>query len=194
MSSFIIWEKQNSTLHFYNNRVEPTQATYDDVNITQLFSLENEYTDSLFVYEYMKIREQIKSVIIHDRIAPRSVTGWFAGFRNCVEFIGLDNIDVSSVRDFCFMFSNCFSIRNLDISTFNWTKAEEMIGMFSGCHQLEKLIVSNDCCFINLHDVSEMFNECYKLKLDCSDWRNLSKTVAMKDFNFDAHNVVSPSF
>ena len=60
------------------------------------------------------------------------------------------------------MFTQCSSLTNLDLSSFDTSKVADMGFMFWSCN---------------------------KLSLDCSHW-NADKVTNHKDFNYNAHKVI----
>jgi len=76
------------------------------------------------------------------------------------------------------MFSNCYSLRELDISNFDTSRVESMYLMFGDCKSLEELDLSNFDTSNN-SDMSLMFENCTNLqKLDLSSF-DTSEVEAM---------------
>ena len=63
------------------------------------------------------------------------------------------------------MFCDCFSLKSLDLSSFNTNNVTNMNHMFGGCKSLESLDLSsfNTC---NVTDTNCMFLLCESLKLE----------------------------
>ena len=87
----------------------------------------------------------------------------FANYDN-VQTIDFGNVfHTDEVESMAGMFSECSSVKNLDLHTFNTSQVESMESMFYGCYQLESLDVSS-------FDTSQvdsmmcMFSECRNLE------------------------------
>lgn len=137
----------------------------------------------------------------------------FRDFKNLKEIYGIGDIDVSNIKNMYCMFSDCNSLKKLDISGWNVSDIECMSSMFCSCFSLEELDISRwnvskvndmvymfknctsletlDVCGWNVSNVENMecmFNGCSSLKeLDVSKW-NVSKVKDMTDM-FDNTNI-----
>ena len=99
-------------------------------------------------------------------------------FSNCKNFnCDLSNWNVSSVEDMSSMFWSCENF-NCDLSNWNVSSVEDMFGMFWSCDNfncdLSKWNVSN------VKNMSSMFQGCYNFNSDLSKW-NVSN---VKDMGF----------
>ena len=103
--------------------------------------------------------------------------------------------------DMSFMFFNCYSLQNLDLSNFNTEKVTNMSNMFSGCSQLQSLDVSNFNTK-NVINMNHMFSGCINLtglnlssftsniNLRCKYMFNLCYKINYIDLsNFDINNT-----
>ena len=115
----------------------------------------------------------------------------FQGDENVKHIIGLEDWDVSNVKNMEYMFWNCETF-NSDLSKWNVSKVTNMTGMFKGCGNfncdLSKWDVSN------VVDMEGMFLDCETFNSDLSKW-NVSNVVDMggmfsycKFFNSDLSN------
>ena len=92
-----------------------------------------------------------------------------------VEFLNVTN----NVTTMTYMFRNCSSLTQLDVSKWDTSKLTNMNNMFNGCKSLTQLDVSN-WNTENVTNMSYMFNNCSSLtQLDVS--------------NFDTRNVTNMS-
>ena len=73
------------------------------------------------------------------------------------EIIGLDKLDTSNVIDMSSMFSGCHSLVSLNVSNFNTSNVTDMSGMFKECSKLESIDVSNFNTS-KVTNMSEMFS------------------------------------
>jgi surface protein len=103
------------------------------------------------------------------------------------------------------MFSECKSLKSLNVSTFNTYKVYDMRGMFSDCSSLESLDVSS-LITKNVEDMCAMFSRCTSLKsLDLSTfdtfnvkdmYRMFENCRSLKSLNissFNTYNVLNMS-
>ena len=62
-------------------------------------------------------------------------------FERCSSLTNLDlsSFDTSKVEDMYFMFGSCSSLNNLDISNFKTQLVEDMSHMFDGCKNVQSL-------------------------------------------------------
>ena len=113
--------------------------------------------------------------------SPKDCTGLFNGY------IHLEKIDfgrVFSTEDavnMAFMFANCSSLIQLDISAFDTSKVENMTGMFYKCSSLSKLDISHFDTS-NVSDMGAMFAYCSaldKLEVNNFDTSNVTDMGAM---------------
>ena len=87
---------------------------------------------------------------------PTSTACWFWDFNALTTFEGLENLKTENVTDMHNMFTRCFSLTSLDLSSFNTENVENMYEMFSECSGLQSL----DFSMLNtgkVKDMSHMF-------------------------------------
>ena len=93
-------------------------------------------------------------------------------FSDCFSLTELDlsNWNIMNVKDLSYIFHYCWSLTNLEISNWNTSNVAKMQGMFTGCSKLSNLNVSNwDTS--NVTNLDTMFLGCESLTdLDVSDW------------------------
>jgi len=102
-------------------------------------------------------------------------------FTNCSSLIELDlsSFETNQVLDMKYLFDNCSSLKKLNFSGFNTSQVTNMSWMFNNCCSLEKLEISS---FVTnkVTDISWMFSKCSKLKeLNLSKF-NTSQVTNMK--------------
>ena len=88
-------------------------------------------------------------------------------FRECSSLINinLSNFNTNNVTNMSGMFYGCSSLTNINLSNFNTNNVTDMSGMFSGCSSLININLSN----FNTNNVTimlGMFDGCKKLKKD----------------------------
>ena len=108
----------------------------------------------------------------------------FSGFKRVKHIIGLENWDVSSVKDMCSMFEGCKNF-NCDLSKWDVGKVTDMYCMFEGCKNfncdLSKWNVSN------VKDMYFMFSGCENFNSDLSKW----DVSSVEDMRYMFHNCKS---
>ena len=129
----------------------------------------------------------------------------FGNCKNMVKINGLEKIDTSEVINMKEMFSDCSSLKELDVSKFNTSQVVNMSDMFHGCTVLTKLDLSNfDTSKVT--DMEWMFDGCMNLKeidlsnFDTSKVTNMDHMFGFCDAlikldlsNFDTSNVTNMS-
>ena len=95
----------------------------------------------------------------------KDMSGMFMG---CEKFNSdLSNWNVSSVGDMRFMFDDCKTF-NCDLSNWNVSGVENMTSMFSGCENFNSNLSKWNVRRVG--DMRCMFNGCEKFNSDLSDW------------------------
>ena len=88
-------------------------------------------------------------------------------FYDCksIKNLDLSNFNSQSITDMSNMFCGCKSLTNLNLSNFDTQNVTNMSGMFDGCKSLKKLDLSNFDTQ-NVTDMSSMFSDCNSLTKD----------------------------
>ena len=115
----------------------------------------------------------------------------FSVYTKVKHIIGLENWDVSNVKNMEGMFSACKNF-NSDLSKWNVSNVENMYGMFAGCQSfnsdLSKWSVSK------VENMESMFDNCKTFNSDLSKWNvsNVENTNGMfmgcENFNCNLSN------
>ena len=103
-------------------------------------------------------------------------------FRKCSKLkniIGIENLDVSKLKNANSMFYMCENLVELDLTNWNTISLENMSYMFYNCSNLKIIKNIENWQLPNIQDVSYMFYECTKLDVDLSNWdlRNIKKSL-----------------
>ena len=103
-------------------------------------------------------------------------------FRKCVKLkniIGIENLDVSALKNANSMFYMCENLVELDLTNWNPILLNSAWNMFSCCSNLKNIKNIENWQLPNIKDVSYMFYECTKLDVDLSNWdlRNIKKSL-----------------
>ena len=113
-------------------------------------------------------------------------------FYQCSSITNLDvsNFDTSKATTMSYMFFGCSNLTKLDVSNFDTSKVTTMSYMFFGCSNLTKLDVSNfDTSKVTI--MSYMFGGCRNLKsLDVSDF-DVSNVSTMECMFAACSNLIS---
>ena len=85
-------------------------------------------------------------------------------FSNCYSLSNLDvsNFHTTKVVDMSYMFSSCIKLSNINLSSFNTSKVKTMHGMFFNCKSLKSLNLSNFDTS-KVIDMNYMFLKCGNL-------------------------------
>ncbi|MBR4678923.1 MAG: BspA family leucine-rich repeat surface protein [Bacteroidales bacterium] len=95
---------------------------------------------------------------------PVMCTGWFSGFVNLTEVVGInENFNSSKVYWYYYMFSGCRSLKTLDLSGLNTSSAANMVNMFAGCDNIQAIYVGEGWNTDNVTSSNGMFDYCNKL-------------------------------
>ena len=107
-------------------------------------------------------RKKITKVSIVNKIQPVSTALWFHGCENLESITGLEYLDTSKVTNMSHMFSECYELTELDLSTFNTASVTNMSHMFYDCDNLVNLNVESfDTSKVT--DMGSMFAGCTAL-------------------------------
>ena len=120
----------------------------------------------------------------------------FYQFRKLTEIENINLLDTSNVTNMNWMFDDCRSLTNLDVSKFDTSQVKNMSGMFFDCKSLTNLDVSNFDTS-NVTDMRQMFSGCSSLiSLDVSkfDTSNVTNMSDMFSFCSNLTNLNLSSF
>ena len=110
-------------------------------------------------------KTRVTKVKFDDYIVADTCNNFFAGFTKLVEIEGLNQLEVEFANKMSWMFSDCESLKSIDMSNFYTSGIKEMACMFEGCSSLTSLDFSKagDFDTSNVVDMKDMFNGCKKL-------------------------------
>ena len=120
-------------------------------------------------------------------------SGLFFDFYNVKQIIGLEKWDVSKVINMDYMFSDCKSLTELDLSNWDVSKVTNMNGMFSDCKSLTELDLSNwDVSKVT--DMNFMFYFCRNLtELNISNW-DVSNVTNLQCMFYGCNKLIKPKW
>ena len=91
-----------------------------------------------------------------------STYGWFYGCKNLITITDIGNLKTDNVADMSYMFSDCSSLKALNVSGFKTDNVVNIWFMFSGCSSLTSLDVSG-FNMGNVWGMNGMFSGCLGL-------------------------------
>lgn len=141
------------------------------------------------------------------KIASRASNNYMFSSNYSIKSVKFEpNIDTSETYSIAYMFSNCLSLTNVDISNLDTSNVTDMQYLFNGCRTLISLDLSN-LDTNNVTNMSYMFNNCKSLTgLDLSSFDTSSVTTMHSMFSncgsltsldlssFDTSNVTTMVF
>lgn len=109
---------------------------------------------------------RLKNIIGLENLQISKVKDLSCSFYNCVSLtsLNLSNFDTSSAESMSGLFFNCIGVQSLDLHKFSTSMVKYMGGMFENCIGLTILNISN-FDVRNVEDIHFMFKGCYNLKL-----------------------------
>ncbi len=146
------------------------------------------YNSNYLLRDFSKLTE-IENINLLD---TSNVTNMWYMFRECSSLTNLDvsNFDTSKVIDMGAMFSLCSRLTSLDVSNFNTSKVTSMNSMFYECSSLTNLNLSSfDTSQVK--SMSSMFSSCSKLtNLDVSSF-DTSQVTDMGNMFYECSRLTS---
>ena len=127
--------------------------------------------------------ESLQTVEFGENFSTSKVVNMASMFSECktLREIDLSVLDTSNVEDMNNLFSECKMMTSINLSTFNTHNVKNMSSIFSECEALESVVFGNKFDTRNVTDMSSMFNNCHGLDtLDLSMF-NTSNVVYMHE-------------
>ena len=114
----------------------------------------------------------ITQCIVVNTIKPITLKSWFEGFTKLTTITGInEKVDTSATTNFQAAFRDCPSLTGLDISSWNTSKVNYMMNMFSNDAALTSLDLSG-WNVANIQSAYQMFNGCTGLTtLNIKGWK-----------------------
>ena len=92
---------------------------------------------------------------------PRTTNSWFYNLKALTTIEGLENLNTSSVTDMRNMFSDCSSLKELNVSNLNTSSVKDMSAMFANCSGLKTILNTNTW---RCEKSKDMFKGCTQLR------------------------------
>ena len=124
---------------------------------------------------YFKVVGEVKSVFIRlkgltdivglENVDTSEATTMYAWFSQCssLKHVDLSHFNTSNVKNMYCMFDRCTNLEDLDLSKFDTSQVKDMSYMFAGCESLKELDLQNFNTS-QVTDMSFMFAECKGLE------------------------------
>ena len=108
-------------------------------------------------------RADMQTVVIKNRIAPKSMTAWFTNCSNLESIQGMNLLDDSNVERMGSTFSGCKKLTELDLSSFTGVKLWNMYKTFLGCSNLKTIYSSEKFSTAKVTRYDSCFTGCTSL-------------------------------
>lgn len=120
----------------------------------------------------------IKTVVIKDKIVPKSCSYWFADCELLNKIENIENLDTSNVESMSDMFNGCKELTSLNLANVDTSNVTNMVRVFSKCSKLVlQELINLDTS--NVTDMTSMFYGCTSLEeLDVSNFDVSKLTTA----------------
>ena len=148
---------------------------------------------------YFKIVGEVKSVFIRlrgltdieglENVDTSEATTMYAWFSQCssLKHVDLSHFNTSNVKNMSYMFDRCTNLEDLDLSKFDTSQVKDMSYMFVGCKSLKELDLQNFNTS-QVTNMSWMFAGCESLKkLNVTSFN----TTNVKDMSFMFNHCAS---
>ena len=139
---------------------------------------------------YQIVGDSVKNVVIKANISYSNTDLSAAIISNSTVEASFKGSDTSNVTDMDYMFSDCNSLKSLDLSGWNTSNVTRMSSMFYNCSGLKSLDVSRFDTS-NVTSMGSMFDGCSGLaSLDVSNF-NTSKVTDTRSMFYGCSNLTS---
>ena len=160
--AYVVQSKDESTLTFYYDAKRQSRSG-------KTWGIDEKSYGSIPVWAgtYYGSPNDVVTKVVFDAsfkdFRPTTTLGWFYNLSALTTIEGLENLNTSKVTNMRDMFSDCSSLKELNVSKFNTSAVTKMQRMFFGCSRLTELNVShfNTSAVTNMKG---MFGSCSSLK------------------------------
>ena len=160
--------------------------TYDGVECFFLYSDIMDYGDLGRALQYILVRYTSAHTVVFDNslnnlrnIPIKDASDLFRTFGELTDIVGWENLDMSQITDISNMFNSCYSLKNVDLSSFHTENVTNMKGLFAACFSLENVDLSHFNTS-NVKNAVGMFGGCQSLK-----------TIDLSNFVFNSSDPTS---
>lgn len=149
-----VWNEATKTFTHYYDGKKSQRADEGEVIDGQTYDTADEQG---YPMQFVDVEKMVYDPSVADYPYKNICGGWYCGgMENLTTIEGLEYVNTSEERYFGNMFTNCKSLKTLDLSTFDTRKATNMSYMFYGCTQLESLTLGENFSTANVTDMSYM--------------------------------------
>lgn len=128
---------------------------------------------------WREVKPNIKSVVVKDTIAPKSIAFWFETMANLTS-VDLSKLDATQIEDAQSLFGNDTKLSTIDLSMLEMPKVKNISNMFYGCTAATSIKIP--CGFTSeLKELGQVFYDCLSIQtldletLDVSGATNMSR-------------------
>ena len=169
-------ESKNQLLSIIEERYNDNKSFVylSDIDVSELDDLSSIF-DELYKMEVVDISGWDTSNVIY-------MNDMFAECTKLKKIIGIENLDVSNLKNATFMFSSCENLVELDLTNWNTISLQNASYMFYNCSNLKIIKNIENWQLPNIKKVKRMFSKCTKLDVDLSNWdlSNIKDDIAKK--------------
>ena len=199
---YAVLSEDGKTLTFYydNNKAAKNGMGVGPFAFVWNSEIENYEFNSTWDEHKYQISKVVFDASFSKCSSVTSTAYWFYGFGNLTDIEGIENLNTANVTDMRWMFHECTSLANLDLSNFNTAKVIDMESMFADCLKLATLDLSNFNTG-NVKSMRSMFCRCSGLtNLDLSNFNTanvtdmqlmFSKCSGLKNLNVSNFNTAN---
>lgn len=169
LTDAVVYSADDNSLTFYNRDVEVKLGdVYEGKTITWLANGVSSYYSSYSLRPWYAWSSVVTSVKFADDTKFSSVEELFRNFSKLKTIEGFEHIDFSKYSSFYYMFSGCYALESVDVSTWDVSSLRETESMFYSCSSLRYIYAAADTNWRTQAHLStsmskNMFNGCYAL-------------------------------
>ena len=174
-------EDSDKDIQIINNRDILCYNENNEIEKEIKVIIDGEIKSNILTYKFFK--EGIQNIYL---ISNNDLTNMSFMFYNCssLQELDLSSFNTNLVTNMSSMFHDCLSLKELDLSSFNTNLVTNMSCMFSFCSSLKKLDLSSFNTY-QVTDMSDMFKYCTSLKeLNLSTF-NTNKVTNMSNMFYN---------
>ncbi len=179
---YAVFSKGYSTLTFYYDNEKDAKGGLDIGPFTEA-SIYDEATETFNQWD--NYNAYITNVVFDKSFADcttiTSTAYWFADCNWLTTISGLNYLNTSNVEDMKYMFYNCMSLSNLDLSSFVTDRVKDMQALFYGCVDLSNLNLRtfNTANVTNMYGMFGFCTSLQELDLSNFDTENVTNMLGM---------------
>ena len=169
---YALLSDDNKTLTFYYDEHKKSR---DGMDVGPF----NDYGEPGWYAQRANITEVVFDESFADYTELTSTAHWFYNCSALTTITGMEHLNTANVTNMFYMFCNCSSLTDLDVTHFNTANVEDMGSMFLGCSSLTSLDLL-DFNTDKVTNLSGMFYECSSLKtIYCNDTWSCDFSMSM---------------